>query len=131
MLHRYSKVRITQAASALAVAVALAAAAGAAYQPQIPRPEPRKEQKEVKPIHGEGCVAAGVEARCLVVRDLKTGHLYGLLFKEAPPPVGLGIEFTGVPHTGPTHCMQGIPVDVTSWSHKASIKCAPGQAGRR
>ena len=41
-------------------------------------------------IHGEGCVEAGVEARCLVLRDLKTGRLYDLLFKAARPPVEIG-----------------------------------------
>lgn len=81
-------------------------------------------------VHGEGCVQAGVEAHCLVLRDLKTGHSYDLLFKAERPPVGMGIEFTGVLHPGPTACMQGAAVDVTQWTHKASIKCSPGQAGK-
>lgn len=79
-------------------------------------------------VQGQGCVQAGVEAHCLVLRDLKTGHLYDLLFKTDRPPIGLGIEFTGVLHPGPTACMQGIAVEVTTWSHKTSIKCTPGQA---
>jgi len=87
--------------------------------------------KEPKPVHGEGCVQAGVEARCLIVRDMRTGTLYDLLFKDARPPVGLGIEFTGVPHEGPTSCMQGVALDVTSWARKETLKCAPGQANRR
>ncbi|HEX8713810.1 MAG TPA: hypothetical protein VF730_18190 [Terracidiphilus sp.] len=89
-------------------------------------PQPTKDT-----VHAEGCVAAGVEAHCLVLRDLKSGHLYDLLFPAARPPVGLGIEFTGILHSGPTPCMQGIAVEVTTWTHKASIKCVPGQAGKR
>jgi hypothetical protein len=100
----------------MALAVALAAAA------------PKTEAK--KQIHGEGCVQTGVQPHCLVLRDLKSGHLYDLLFKGVRPPAGLGIEFTGVLHTGPSNCMQGIPIDVTVWAHKASLKCAPGQAGK-
>lgn len=81
-------------------------------------------------IHGEGCVQAGVEPHCLVLRDLKTGHLYNLLLQSERPPVGLGIEFTGVLRPGPSTCMQGTAVEVTNWAHKASLKCAPGQAGK-
>jgi hypothetical protein len=88
-----------------------------------PQPPPKNA------VRAEGCVRAGVEPRCILLRDVKTGHLYNLLFKAAPPPVGLGIEFTGVLHSGPTHCMQGTAVEVLSWAHKASIQCAPGQAG--
>lgn len=75
------------------------------------------------PVHGQGCVASGVEAGCLVVRDLNSGTLYNLLIGGARPKVGEGIEFTGVPHEGPTMCMQGVPVNVTQWSGKDSIKC--------
>jgi hypothetical protein len=77
------------------------------------------------PVHGQGCVANGVEAGCLVVRDSGSGTLYNLLISGARPQVGEGIEFTGIPHEGPTMCMQGVPVKVTQWSRKESIKC-PG-----
>ena len=53
--------------------------------------------QEPKPVKGQGCVAAGVEASCLVVKDVKTGVLYNLFFKGTKPAVGTGIEFTGVP----------------------------------
>ena len=86
--------------------------------------------KEPRPVHGEGCVQAGIEPHCLVVKDMKSGALYDLLFKGARPPAGLGIEFIGVPHTGPTACMQGVAIDVTSWARKETLKCAPGQANR-
>lgn len=82
-------------------------------------------------VHAEGCVEAGVAAHCLVLKDIRTGHIYDLLFQiPARPPVGLGIEFTGVLHPGPTSCMQGTAVEVTNWVHKASIRCAPGRADK-
>lgn len=90
-----------------------------------PQPPPKNA------VHGEGCVQPGVAAHCLVLRDIKTGHLFDLIFKAERPPVGLGIEFAGVLHAGPTACMQGTAVEVTSWAHKASIRCVPGQAGKR
>lgn len=83
-----------------------------------------------KPVRGEGCVQAGVEPHCLVLKDLKSGNLYDLLLKGARPPVGLGIEFTGMLHEGPTSCMEGIAIDVTEWMRKESLKCAPGEAGK-
>ena len=94
--------------------VALAAIASA--QKPTPKPAP-------VPVHGQGCVANGVSAGCLVVRDTNSGTLYNLLISGARPKVGEGIEFTGNPHEGPTMCMQGIAVDVTQWEGKDSIKC--------
>lgn len=121
------------AVSALAL-IALGGPAHGAQQPPKKSPEPPQKNPQPQPktvMHAEGCVQAGVEARCLVLTDLKSGHLYSLLFKADRPPVGLGIEFSGVLHPGPTACMQGTAVEVTSWAHKASIKCSPGQAGKR
>jgi hypothetical protein len=90
-------------------------------------PEPAKNA-----VRAEGCVRAGVQPHCVVLRDLKTGRLYDLLFRiTARPPVGLGIEFTGVLRPEPSSCMQGTAVEVTAWAHKASIQCSPGQAGKR
>ncbi|MFZ0302994.1 MAG: hypothetical protein WAL75_09920 [Terracidiphilus sp.] len=80
------------------------------------------------PVHGQGCVASGVEAGCLVVRDSNSGTLYNLLISGARPKVGEGVEFTGVPHEGPTMCMQGTPVNVTQWSDKDSIKCPANES---
>lgn len=84
------------------------------------------EQKP-KEIHGMGCVQAGVEARCLVLRDMRSGVLYDLLVREPRPAVGEGIEFIGVRHEGPTSCMQGLPVAVTSWSRKNTLNCGQPQ----
>jgi hypothetical protein len=79
---------------------------------------------EAKPVRGEGCVEAGIEMRCLVVKDLKSGVLYNLLVKEPIPIVGDGIEFTGVPFDGVTYCMQGTALKVTDWARKDSLKCS-------
>lgn len=83
------------------------------------------------PIHGQGCVTAGVEARCLVVRDLKSGRLFNLLFKGIQPAVGDGIEFDALPHQGPSTCMQGTALDVTDWAHKDTLKCKPGATRKK
>lgn len=84
--------------------------------------------QEPKPVKGQGCVAAGVEASCLVVKDMKTGVQYNLLFKGTKPAVGTGIEFTGVPSDMMTTCMQGKPLEVSSWSRVDSLKCPSDQA---
>lgn len=75
------------------------------------------------PVHGQGCVASGVEAGCLVVKDSGSGVLYNLLIVGTRPKVGQGIEFTAIPYDGLTMCMQGTPVKVTQWAQKDSIKC--------
>ncbi|MGD1108287.1 MAG: hypothetical protein ABR865_14690 [Terracidiphilus sp.] len=98
---------------------AVAMAASAATATAGPAPEP-------KPVTGQGCVEAGVEAKCLVVKDLKSGVLYNLLIKGMQPAVGTGIEFTGVPYDGMTVCMQGAPLTVTKWAPIGSLKCVPG-----
>jgi len=84
--------------------------------------------QEPKPVKGQGCVAAGVEASCLVVKDVKTGVLYNLIFKGAKPDAGTGIEFTGVPRDMMTTCMQGTPLEVSNWSRVDSLKCPSSQA---
>jgi hypothetical protein len=79
--------------------------------------------EKAKEIHGMGCVEPGVEARCLVVKEMKSGTLYNLRIKEPRPAVGDGIEFTGVAFDGVTTCMQGVAVTVSSWTKKDSLKC--------
>jgi hypothetical protein len=81
------------------------------------------------PVRGLGCVTAGVEPHCLLVRDVKTGKLYSLIFKGIQPAAGDGIEFEALPHEGPTTCMQGTALDVTEWARKDTLKCKP--AGNR
>lgn len=82
---------------------------------------------EAKPVHGQGCVEAGVEARCLVVKDVKSGILYNLIIKGARPDIGIGIDFTGVPFDGFSYCMQGVLLEVTNWTRDTSLACAPVQ----
>ncbi len=84
--------------------------------------------QETKPVKGQGCVAAGVEASCLVVKDVNTGVLYNLIFKGAKPEAGTGIEFTGVPSDMMTTCMQGKPLEVSSWSRVDALKCPSSPA---
>lgn len=100
-------------------AVAMAGCAATAFAGQAEKP---------KEVHGTGCVQAGVEARCLVVKDVKSGRLYNLMFKEPRPTIGEGIEFTGEPFDGVTVCMQGAPVKVTEWKRDESLKCSEGEA---
>ena len=84
--------------------------------------------QDPKPVKGQGCVTAGVESSCLVVKDVKTGVQYNLFFKGAKPAAGTGIEFTGVPRDMMTTCMEGKPLEVSSWSRVDSLKCPAGPA---
>ena len=86
--------------------------------------------QDPKPVKGQGCVTAGVESSCLVVKDVKTGVQYNLFFKGTKPEVGTGIEFTGVPSDMMTTCMEGKPLAVSSWSRVDSLKCASNQTPR-
>jgi len=95
-------------------ALALAGAAMGAGAAQAPN---------TNQVKAKGCVEAGVEASCLVMKDVDSGKLYNLLIKGAKPAIGTGIEFTGVPFDGMTVCMQGAPVSVTKWARKDSLKC--------
>jgi len=78
-------------------------------------------------IRGEGCVEPGVEARCLIVKDVRSGVQFDLFVKGVQPEIGSGIEFVGVPHNGMTTCMQGTAVDVQAWAHR-NLKCTQGTA---
>ena len=88
----------------------------------LPAQPPKPQQ-----IHGEGCVEPGVEARCLVVRDVRTGAQYDLFVKGVQPAIGSGIEFSGVPYHGVTICTQGLAVDVQRWA-RHDLKCTQGTA---
>ena len=78
-------------------------------------------------IRGEGRVEPGVEARCLIVKDVRSGVQFDLFVKGVQPEIGSGIEFVGVPHNGMTTCMQGTAVDVQAWAHR-NLKCTQGTA---
>ncbi len=69
------------------------------------------------PVKTSGCVKPGVEAGCLVLKGFKDKKLYNLIFVAGKKPeVGIAISFEGHRHEGPTVCMQGTPVDVSSWT---------------
>lgn len=82
-------------------------------------------------IHGQGCVSQGVDARCLVVRDVRAGKLYNLIFTGILPAIGEGIEFEAVPHRGSVVCLQGMAFDVTVWAKKDSLRCNPKGAPKK
>jgi hypothetical protein len=101
------------------------AATSRAYRRDWPAPAVESNQEpESKQVHGEGCVEPGVEAGCLMVKDRQSSNLYHLLIKGVRPQPGDGIEFMGVPHDGPTTCMQGIPMDVITWTDQSALQCA-------
>ena len=82
-------------------------------------------------VRVEGCVQPGVELKCLVVKDVKSGKLYNLIINEPRPAVGIGIQFTAVPFDGMTYCMQGIPVKVTGWTRNDALKCEQEQPAKK
>lgn len=94
-----------------AIAIAALLLAGVAAGQKKP-----KAAEAGKTITGSGCVEAGVEAGCLVLKDQRTGTLYNLFFKSNPPAINTAIRFTGTPHEGPTSCQQGTPVDVSKFT---------------
>lgn len=83
---------------------------------QMGESQNRLVQSDSAAASGSGCVESGVEAACYVLKDQKTGTLYNLIFVGPKPTIGSGIRFSGEKHDGPTTCMQGQPVKVTSWS---------------
>lgn len=87
-----------------------------------PAENPQQKPKEMR---GQGCVEPGIEARCLLVKDMKTAKIYHLIFKGLQPALGEGIEFVALPHNGPTSCMQGIPLDVVAWERRDQFNCKP------
>ena len=76
-------------------------------------------------LRGSGCVENAVESSCHVLIDSKSGEIYNLLFSAKVPKSGTAIQFKGTAHHGTTTCMQGKPVNVTSWKKEKGIKCPP------
>lgn len=87
----------------------------------------QEKKPDANKVEATGCVEAGVEAGCLMLRDLKSGKLYNLIVKVPHPRVGEGIEFTGTLFRGMTACMQGTPVEVEKWEPRATLKCGAGE----
>ena len=78
-----------------------------------------------KAIHGSGCIENAVEKSCHVLIDTKTGETFNLFFSAKVPKSGTAIQFKATAHQGMTTCMQGKPVNVTSWKKEKGIKCPP------
>jgi hypothetical protein len=87
-----------------------------------------KPEKPAKTVSGEGCVEAGVEAGCLVLKDGST--LYNLFFTGKKPSLRMAIRFSGAIHEGPTTCMQGTPVDVKEWTQTKTY-CPPATDSKK
>ena len=83
---------------------------------------PAVRDEPAKMITGYGCVTAGVEPGCLMVTDKKTQTVYNVYFRGRKPRPGTAIRFTGAAHDGPTTCMQGQAVNVTTWI-SLKMKC--------
>jgi hypothetical protein len=122
-------VRFSIAVAMLAAAWLALASAAIAQQPD--KPDIPKPQAEPKKVHGEGCVEAGVDARCLIVRDVHAGKLYNIIVGDPKPPTGEGIEFTGTLRQGANVCMQGAAIEVERWARKETIKCRHTPAPRK
>jgi hypothetical protein len=86
--------------------------------------KPQDPPAPAKTVSGLGCVEAGVEAGCLVLRDEKSKKLYNLYFSmPRKPQPGMGIRFRGTKKDGVTICMQGEPINVGNWS-RAELACS-------
>jgi hypothetical protein len=85
--------------------------------------EPTKPVAPGDTVKGSGYIEAGVEAGCKILKDTKSGVVYNLFFSSKDqPPVGTAITFEGTLHEGPTTCMQGKAVDVSSWNKAGASK---------
>src|ERR1700724_3167074 len=76
----------------------------------------KPSQPATKTITGTGCIGPGVEERCILLTDATTHTLYNLYFTGKKPLFGSTIHFVARKHNGPTSCMQGEAVDVTTWT---------------
>ena len=117
--------------SLIIMALLVTSAAGWSQEPKEPKvPTP---QPDTKKIHGEGCVETGVDARCLIVRDVARSRIYSIIVGDPRPTPGEGIEFTGTVHPGPTVCMQGTVIQVDHWQRKETLHCrhTPAPAPRK
>lgn len=112
-------------------ALALLVVSGTALSQQPQRPQVPHPQPEPKKVHGEGCVESGVDARCLIVRDVAHSRLYSIIVGDPRPVPGEGIEFTGTVHQGPPVCMQGTAIEIEHWQRKESLRCRHTPAPRK
>ena len=72
-----------------------------------------------EPIRVEGCVAAGVESGCLVLRAAD-GKVYNVTAAKPKPAIGAYGEIVGaIKSDAMSFCMQGPIVDPAAWTAKA------------
>ncbi len=85
-------------------------------------------EKRIAAQEVKGCVAAGVEAGCLVLRDVDQGT-FTLVFpsgaKDRPKP-GMAIAAKGTPSNALGICMQGKAFEVKEW-REIQLPCAGGE----
>ncbi len=99
----------------------MTSAAVAADQPKSGAPDT---------VAGAGCISKGVEAGCLILKDLNQKTEYTVFFKGKGPVIDTAISFQGQLHSGMTTCMQGTAVDVTKW-HQIKLHCPRKEAAPR
>jgi hypothetical protein len=74
-----------------------------------------------EPIKVMGCVAAGVEAKCLVLRTI-TGKTYDITAaKPAPTPGSYGDVEGTLKTDGVTTCQQGPAINPATWTETSKV----------
>jgi hypothetical protein len=74
-----------------------------------------------EPIKVTGCVAAGVEAKCLVLRTT-AGKTYDITAaKPAPTPGAYGDVDGTLKTDGVTTCQQGPAINPATWTEKGKV----------
>jgi hypothetical protein len=74
-----------------------------------------------EPIKVTGCVAAGVEAKCLVLRTV-TSKTYDITAaKPAPTPGSYGDVEGTLKTEGVTSCQQGPAINPATWTEKGKV----------
>jgi hypothetical protein len=74
-----------------------------------------------EPIKVTGCVAAGVEAKCLVLRTL-TGKTYDITTAKPVPTPGTYGDVDGTLKTeGVTACQQGPAINPATWTETSKV----------
>jgi hypothetical protein len=74
-----------------------------------------------EPIKVTGCVAAGVEAKCLVLRTM-TGKTYDITAaKPAPAPGTYGTIDGTLKTGGVTTCQQGPAINPATWTETSKV----------
>jgi hypothetical protein len=82
----------------------------------------QNRKREIREMKATGCVRKAGEGGCLLLRTLDGKTTYNIFASPQPDP-GIVITIEGKQHSGPTTCMQGIPIDVTKWEETGE-KCA-------